>query len=72
MPPEKEQKYPEPNIFGSMASQGFYLLCHVKSIELSEIEISAMAEDLRPCLCYAERRARGFLPCEDSRRCSRD
>lgn len=46
-PPENEQKYPEPNMFGSMPSQGFYLR-HVKNVEFSEVEISAMADDARP------------------------
>jgi polygalacturonase len=46
-PPENEQKYPEPNMFGDMPSQGFYLR-HVKNVELSEIEVSAVAEDARP------------------------
>lgn len=46
-PPENEGKYPEPNMFGSMPSQGFYLR-HVKNIELSDIEISAMTDDARP------------------------
>jgi polygalacturonase len=46
-PPEDEQKYPEPNMFGDMPSQGFYIR-HVKNIELSNIEIAAMADDARP------------------------
>jgi hypothetical protein len=36
-------------MFGNMPSQGFYLR-HVKNVELSDIEISAMAEDARPAL----------------------
>jgi len=48
-PPEDEQKYPEPNMFGNMPSQGFYLR-HVKNVDLSDIEIAAMTEDARPAL----------------------
>lgn len=48
-PAEDEQKYPEPNMFGPMPSQGFYLR-HVKNVSLSEIEISALAEDARPAI----------------------
>jgi polygalacturonase len=48
-PPEYEQKYPEPNMFGDMPSQGFYVR-HVKNVSLSNIEIVAMAEDARPAL----------------------
>jgi polygalacturonase len=46
-PAEDEQKYPEPNMFGDMPSQGFYLR-HVKNIEISNVEIATMAEDVRP------------------------
>ena len=49
MPAENEQKYPEPNMFGSMPSQGFYLR-HVKNVTMSNIEIVAMSEDARPAL----------------------
>ncbi|MFZ0662460.1 MAG: glycoside hydrolase family 28 protein [Acidobacteriaceae bacterium] len=47
VPPEDESKYPEPNMFGDMPSQGFYLR-HVKNIDLSDIEIVAMTADARP------------------------
>jgi polygalacturonase len=47
VPPEDEQKYPEPNMFGPMPSQGFYLR-HVKNVSLSNIEIAAIADDARP------------------------
>jgi polygalacturonase len=49
MPAENEQKYPEPNMFGNMPSQGFYLR-HVKNVTMSDIEIVAMSEDARPAL----------------------
>ena len=47
VPPEDEHKYPEPNMFGDMPSQGFYLR-HVKNIELSDIEVAAISPDARP------------------------
>jgi polygalacturonase len=47
VPPENESKYPEPNMFGDMPSQGFYLR-HVKNVELSGIEIAAIDDDARP------------------------
>lgn len=46
-PPELESGYPEPAMFGNMPSQGFYIR-HVNNIELSNIEIAAMADDARP------------------------
>ncbi|MGB6686947.1 MAG: glycosyl hydrolase family 28-related protein [Terracidiphilus sp.] len=48
-PPELEEKYPEPNMFGNMPSQGFYLR-HVKNVNLSNIEIAAITEDARPAV----------------------
>jgi polygalacturonase len=48
-PPELESGYPEPSMFGNMPSQGFYIR-HVKNIELSGIEISAISDDARPAL----------------------
>lgn len=47
VPPEDEHKYPEPNMFGAMPSQGFYLR-HVQNVELSNIEIAALSADARP------------------------
>ena len=46
-PAENEKKYPEPNMFGTMPSQGFYLR-HVKNVSLSNVEIASLAEDARP------------------------
>ena len=45
--PEQEKNYPEPNMFGDMPSQGFFIR-HAKNVKLSHIEIAAMAEDARP------------------------
>jgi polygalacturonase len=46
-PAELENKYPEPNMFGEMPSQGFFLR-HVKNISLNNVEISSLKEDARP------------------------
>lgn len=48
-PHEDEHKYPEPNMFGDMPSQGMYLR-HVKNVNLRDIEIVAMNDDARPAL----------------------
>ena len=45
-PPELENKYPEPNMFGGMPSHGFFLR-HVKNISVSNVEISSLREDAR-------------------------
>jgi polygalacturonase len=44
---EKEKDYPEPTMFGSTPSQGFFLR-HVKGIEMSGIKIESAAADARP------------------------
>jgi len=50
-PPENESEYPEPSMFGNMPSQGIYLR-HVKNVILSEIEIAAISDDVRPALVF--------------------
>jgi polygalacturonase len=51
VPAEDESKYPEPNMFGNMPSQGMYLR-HVKNVTLSGIEIAAMSDDARPAFIF--------------------
>jgi polygalacturonase len=46
-PPEYEDKYPDPGMFGPMPSQGF-LLRHIRNLELSHVEVAAAAPDPRP------------------------
>jgi len=46
-PPERENAYPEPTMFGTMPSHGFFIR-HVKGIELSHVEIGCVKEDARP------------------------
>ena len=47
-PPEKEDGYPEPTMFGpTLPSHGFFIR-HAKNIHLSNIEIAYLQEDARP------------------------
>jgi polygalacturonase len=46
-PPEKENGYPEPTMFGPMPAYGFYIR-HVKGIQVSNVEVRTMKEDARP------------------------
>jgi len=46
-PPEIENVYPDPDRFGPLPAHGFFIR-HVKGIEMRDIEIKAMAADLRP------------------------
>lgn len=49
VPPEKEDAYPEPGMFGTMPSHGFYIR-HVKGIEIGNVEIETMKPDMRPMI----------------------
>ena len=46
-PPEKENEYPEPFMFGDTSSYGFFIR-HVKNLEVSNVSVSFMKEDVRP------------------------
>ncbi|HVJ07927.1 MAG TPA: glycoside hydrolase family 28 protein [Acidisarcina sp.] len=46
-PPEKEAAYPDPEMFGDMPSQGFYIR-HAKNIDISNVRIVAASLDERP------------------------
>jgi polygalacturonase len=46
-PPEKENAYPEPNMFGPMPAYGFYFR-HVKGLQVSDVEVRTMKVDARP------------------------
>jgi polygalacturonase len=59
-PPELENKYPEPNMFGAMPAQGFFLR-HVKNISMSNVEISALKEDLRPAFVLEDVQGADFF-----------
>ncbi|HUJ30908.1 MAG TPA: glycoside hydrolase family 28 protein [Candidatus Acidoferrum sp.] len=47
VPPEREDAYPEPDMFGTIPAHGFYIR-HAKGLEMSHIEIEALAPDARP------------------------
>ena len=46
-PPERENVYPEPGMFGSTPSYGFYIR-HVNGIEFNNVQVSYDGEDARP------------------------
>ncbi|HXR39597.1 MAG TPA: glycoside hydrolase family 28 protein [Terracidiphilus sp.] len=46
-PPENENKYPEPRMFGPMPAYGFFLR-HIRNLEMSHVEIATAAADARP------------------------
>jgi polygalacturonase len=46
-PPELENAYPEPTMFGPMPAHGFYIR-HANNVQMRDIEIACMKEDARP------------------------
>jgi polygalacturonase len=46
-PPEKEDAYPEPTMFGELPAYGFFIR-HVKGIEMRDVEVSYLKDDARP------------------------
>jgi polygalacturonase len=46
-PPEKEDAYPEPSMFGQVPSSGFFLR-HIRNLEMSHVEIANLTPDARP------------------------
>ena len=46
-PPESENKYPEPSMFGTIPAYGFYLR-HVKGLEMHDVEVSFQKDEARP------------------------
>jgi polygalacturonase len=47
VPPEKEDSYPDPPMFGAIPAQGFFLR-HIRRLEMSQVEVRPVAEDARP------------------------
>jgi len=46
-PQEKENAYPEPNMFGELPAYGFFIR-HVKGLLVSDVEVSYIKDDARP------------------------
>ena len=46
-PPEFENKYPEPGMFGAMPASGFFMR-HMRNVEMSHVEIKNTTPDARP------------------------
>jgi polygalacturonase len=52
-PPEAEAKYPEPTMFGSMPSYGFFLR-HVAGVEMSHVKIGFASPEARPAFALID------------------
>jgi hypothetical protein len=61
VPPEAEDKYPDPPMFGPvMPAQGFFLR-HIRNLEMSHVEIAPMAADARPSFVLQDVSRSDFL-----------
>jgi polygalacturonase len=52
-PPEKENAYPEPTMFGELPATGIFAR-HVKNLEMSNVEIATGQADARPAFWLAD------------------
>jgi len=62
-PPELENKYPEPAMFGPMPAHGFYFR-HVRNLELSHVEVKPMKADSRPAFVLQDVERADFINVE--------
>ena len=59
-PPELENKYPDPPMFGEIPAQGFYLR-HIRNLELSHVEVAPITPDARPAFHLEDVNRADFL-----------
>jgi polygalacturonase len=52
-PPEYENKYPEPTMFGPMPASGFFMR-HMRNVEMSHVEIANSTPDARPAFSLTD------------------
>jgi hypothetical protein len=46
-PPEKEDTYPEPSMFGDLPAYGFFIR-HVRGLKMRDIDLNFLRDDVRP------------------------
>ena len=59
VPPEEEDKYPEPSMFGHMPSYGFFFR-HVTGVELSHVQLDYAQPEARPAFVLDDVRDASF------------
>ena len=52
-PPENENRYPGPSMFGVMPAYGFFIR-HVKGIQMNNVQVDFLSEDLRPAFLLTD------------------
>jgi hypothetical protein len=58
-PPEAEAKYPEPGMFGTMPSYGFFFR-HVAGLEVSHAKVGYSSPEARPAIVLEDARGAYF------------
>ncbi|HWW74772.1 MAG TPA: hypothetical protein VNZ44_05205, partial [Pyrinomonadaceae bacterium] len=58
-PPEKEDAYPEPSMFGEMPAYGFFVR-HVRELEMTDVRVGFLKEDARPAFVLSDVRGADF------------
>jgi polygalacturonase len=59
-PPEFENKYPEPTMFGPMPAHGFYVR-HARNVELTNVEVVPAKADARPAVVLDDVQGADFI-----------
>ncbi|GAC1702607.1 MAG: glycoside hydrolase family 28 protein [Candidatus Acidiferrum sp.] len=62
-PPEFENRYPEPGMFGPMPAHGFFFR-HARNIELTNVEVKPMNADSRPAIVLQDVQRADFINVE--------
>lgn len=60
VPPERENAYPEPGMFGTTPSYGFYVR-HVRGIEFSNVQVSYTDAEARPAFFLYDVKSADFM-----------
>ena len=58
-PPEKENDYPEPAMFGEIPAYGFFIR-HVRRLEMSDVEVSYLKDEARPPFILSDAKSVDF------------
>jgi hypothetical protein len=59
-PPEKEDTYPEPSMFGELPAYGFFIR-HVKGLQMNDVEVSYLKEEARPAFLLNDVKGADFF-----------
>src|SRR6266705_6685708 len=55
-PPEKENDYPEPTMFGRIPAYGFFIR-HVRGLEMSDVAVTYLKDDARSAFIFSDAKA---------------